>query len=43
MAKVDLGPDRFFSSDPRVNKVWLEIIIRSNGGAVECDRPVWRA
>src|SRR5947209_5070555 len=24
--KVDLGPHRFFSSDPRVNKVWLEII-----------------
>jgi len=22
--KVDLGPHRFFSSDPRVNKVWLE-------------------
>ena len=24
--KVDLGPHRFFSSDPRVNKVWLEIV-----------------
>src|SRR5690349_10595216 len=24
--KVDLGPHRFFSSDPRVNKVWLEVI-----------------
>jgi len=25
-SKVDLGPHRFFSSDPRVNKFWLEII-----------------
>ena len=24
--RVDLGPHRFFSSDPRVNKLWLEII-----------------
>jgi protoporphyrinogen oxidase len=24
--KVDLGPHRFFSSDPRVNKVWLELV-----------------
>lgn len=24
--KVDLGPHRFFSTDPRVNKLWLEII-----------------
>ena len=24
--KVDLGPHRFFSSDPRVNKVWLEVV-----------------
>jgi protoporphyrinogen oxidase len=24
--KVDLGPHRFLSSDPRVNKIWLEII-----------------
>src|SRR3954468_1684030 len=24
--KVDLGPHRFFSSDPRVNKLWLEVI-----------------
>ncbi len=23
---VDLGPHRFFSSDPRVNKLWLEIV-----------------
>ena len=23
---VDFGPHRFFSSDPRVNKLWLEII-----------------
>ena len=23
---VDLGPHRFFSNDPRVNKVWLEIV-----------------
>lgn len=23
---VDLGPHRFFSSDPRVNKLWLEIL-----------------
>lgn len=23
---VDLGPHRFFSSDPRVNKVWLDVI-----------------
>jgi protoporphyrinogen oxidase len=25
---VDLGPHRFFSSDPRVNQLWLEIIGR---------------
>jgi protoporphyrinogen oxidase len=24
--KVDLGPHRFFSSDPRVNQVWLEMV-----------------
>ncbi len=24
--KVDLGPHRFFSNDPRVNKVWLELV-----------------
>ena len=24
--KVDLGPHRFFSSDPRINKLWLEVI-----------------
>jgi len=24
--KVDLGPHRFFSSDPRVNRLWLEIV-----------------
>ena len=24
--KVDLGPHRFFSSDPRVNHLWLEVI-----------------
>ena len=23
--KVDLGPHRFFSADPRVNDVWLEV------------------
>jgi len=23
---VDIGPHRFFSSDPRVNKVWLEVM-----------------
>jgi protoporphyrinogen oxidase len=23
--KVDLGPHRFFSNDPRVNKLWLEV------------------
>ena len=23
---VDLGPHRFFSSDPRVNQLWLEVI-----------------
>jgi protoporphyrinogen oxidase len=23
---VDIGPHRFFSSDPRVNKLWLEVI-----------------
>jgi protoporphyrinogen oxidase len=23
--KVDIGPHRFFSSDPRVNKIWLEV------------------
>jgi protoporphyrinogen oxidase len=23
---VDLGPHRFFSSDPRVNKLWLEVV-----------------
>jgi protoporphyrinogen oxidase len=26
--KVDLGPHRFFSSDPRVNKLWLEVVGR---------------
>ena len=26
--KVDLGPHRFFSQDPRVNKVWLEVVGR---------------
>lgn len=25
---VDLGPHRFFSSDPRVNKLWLEVVER---------------
>lgn len=25
---VDLGPHRFFSSDPRVNRLWLELIKR---------------
>lgn len=24
--KVDLGPHRFFSTDPRVNKLWLEVV-----------------
>jgi protoporphyrinogen oxidase len=24
--KVDLGPHRFFSSDPRVNNLWLELV-----------------
>src|ERR1700685_3474301 len=24
--KVDLGPHRFFSQDPRVNDVWLEVV-----------------
>ena len=24
--KVDLGPHRFFSSDPRVNRVWLDLV-----------------
>jgi protoporphyrinogen oxidase len=24
--KVDLGPHRFFSNDPRVNQVWLEVV-----------------
>jgi len=24
--KVDFGPHRFFSTDPRVNKIWLEIV-----------------
>jgi protoporphyrinogen oxidase len=24
--KVDLGPHRFFSSDPRVNQIWLELV-----------------
>ena len=24
--RVDLGPHRFFSSDPRVNKLWLEMV-----------------
>jgi protoporphyrinogen oxidase len=23
--KVDLGPHRFFSSDPRINRIWLEV------------------
>lgn len=26
--KVDLGPHRFFSSDPRVNRLWLEVVQR---------------
>jgi protoporphyrinogen oxidase len=26
--KVDLGPHRFFSSDPRVNSLWLEVVGR---------------
>lgn len=26
--RVDLGPHRFFSSDPRVNKLWLEVVGR---------------
>ena len=25
---VDLGPHRFFSKDPRVNKLWLEVVGR---------------
>ncbi len=25
---VDLGPHRFFSKDPRVNRLWLEIVVR---------------
>lgn len=24
--RVDMGPHRFFSSDPRVNEIWLEVI-----------------
>lgn len=24
--RVDLGPHRFFSNDPRVNKLWLEVV-----------------
>lgn len=24
--KVDLGPHRFFSSDPRINQLWLEVV-----------------
>jgi len=24
--KVDLGPHRFFSSDPRINSIWLEVV-----------------
>jgi protoporphyrinogen oxidase len=24
--KVDLGPHRFFSNDPRVNRLWLEVV-----------------
>jgi protoporphyrinogen oxidase len=24
--RVDIGPHRFFSSDPRVNKLWLEVV-----------------
>jgi protoporphyrinogen oxidase len=27
--RVDLGPHRFFSSDPRVNKLWLEVVGRN--------------
>jgi protoporphyrinogen oxidase len=23
---IDIGPHRFFSSDPRVNKIWLEVV-----------------
>ncbi|HTU91541.1 MAG TPA: FAD-dependent oxidoreductase [Gemmataceae bacterium] len=26
--KVDLGPHRFFSNDPRVNRLWLEVVGR---------------
>lgn len=26
--RVDLGPHRFFSNDPRVNKLWLELVGR---------------
>jgi protoporphyrinogen oxidase len=26
--RVDLGPHRFFSNDPRVNKLWLEVVGR---------------
>src|SRR5438132_7211937 len=26
--KVDLGPHRFFSNDPRVNELWLEVVGR---------------
>jgi protoporphyrinogen oxidase len=26
--KVDLGPHRFFSNDPRVNQVWLDVVGR---------------
>lgn len=25
---VDVGPHRFFSSDPRINKIWLEVVGR---------------
>ena len=25
---VDLGPHRFFSSDPRINRLWLELVGR---------------
>ena len=29
--RVDLGPHRFFSSDPRVNRLWLEVLGRDYG------------
>ena len=43
--KVDLGPHRFFSQDPRVNKLWLEVAggdYRLRGWWIQCDWGILR-